>query len=90
MMKTYLMIDPNGLVQNICVWDGVTHYVPPPGWTLAELGENEYYEFGQPRGIAPPEPPQVLQADSVNIMDIAREMALLQKRLDKLQSLLPR
>jgi hypothetical protein len=56
--KIYLMIDENGIVQNACVWDGVTPYAPPSGWTLEEVQEGEYYEFGKPRGIEPPPPPE--------------------------------
>jgi hypothetical protein len=53
-MKTYLVIDAGNLVQNAVLWDGVTAWTPPPGYTAAELNDGEYYEFGQPRGIAPP------------------------------------
>jgi hypothetical protein len=54
MMKTYLVIDAGNLVQNAVLWDGVTAWAPPPGYTAAEANDGEYYEFGKPRGIAPP------------------------------------
>jgi hypothetical protein len=60
--KNYLMIDESGIVQNCIVWDGVTPFEPPEGWTLAELEEGEYYELGQPRGIEPPPPPAFVAA----------------------------
>ena len=56
-MNIYLMIDADGLVQNAAMWDGVSPYELPYGWTAAELNDGEYYEFGKPRGIAPPAPP---------------------------------
>jgi hypothetical protein len=48
------MIDADGMVRNVCVWDGVTQYDPPVGWTLEEMAEGEYYEYGKPRGTSPP------------------------------------
>jgi hypothetical protein len=59
--KTYLMLDADGIVRNACAWNGVTPYDPPYGLTLVEAGEDEYYEFGQPRGIEPPPPPASLK-----------------------------
>lgn len=57
-MKTYLMIDPDGLVQNVAAWDGASEWKEQEGWTHAELNEGEYYEFGKPRGYVPPTPEQ--------------------------------
>jgi len=53
-MKNYLTIDPEGLVQNLIVWDGEEQLRLATGWTVVELNEGEYYEFGKPRGIEPP------------------------------------
>jgi hypothetical protein len=51
-----LMMDENGLVQNIAVWDGITPLILKEGWTVAELEPGEYYEFGKPRGYQSPQP----------------------------------
>ena len=32
----YALIDSNGIVQNIIIWDGETEYTPPTGQTLVE------------------------------------------------------
>lgn len=56
-MAQYLVIDSDGLVQNVVEWDGVSPWQPAPGCTVELLVEGEYYEFAKPRGIAPPEPP---------------------------------
>jgi hypothetical protein len=50
----YLVIDNKGIVQNAIVWDGATEWHPPEGCRAVELGDDEYYEFGKPRGIKPP------------------------------------
>ena len=57
-MDTYLMIDADGLVQNVATWDGVSEWDLPEGWTVEKMRRVEYYEFGQPLGIKRPEPPE--------------------------------
>ena len=32
-MARYAVIDANNIVQNICIWDGVTEWSPPEGQT---------------------------------------------------------
>lgn len=56
MMKTYLVLDAGNLVQNAVLWDGISDWAPPAGYTVALANDGEYYEFGQPRGIPPPSP----------------------------------
>lgn len=57
-MKTYLVIDAGGLVQNAVRWDGASEWSPPEGFTAVPANDGEYYEFGEPRGIARPPPPE--------------------------------
>jgi hypothetical protein len=54
-MKTHLLIDAGGLVQNaIVAADDATSIPLPDGWTSVEPAPGEYYEIGKPRGIARP------------------------------------
>jgi len=64
--QVYLMIDRNGIVRNACVWDGESPYSPPLDLQLVPLAEGEYYEFGKPRGIARPAPPEELVPTPTN------------------------
>jgi|SoimicMinimDraft_4_1059732.scaffolds.fasta_scaffold178710_1 hypothetical protein len=57
-MQKYLVIDKDGLVQSLAMWDGVSEWTLPEGVTIELLNEGEYYEFGKPRGYTPPRPEQ--------------------------------
>lgn len=37
MVLTWAVIDPNGVVDNLVLWDGVSEWTPGPGYSLVDV-----------------------------------------------------
>lgn len=71
-MKKHAVINDQGIVENIVLWDGVAEWHPPQGCVLILVDDiecgigwaHENGEFRRPPPPAPPEPETVTQPDT--------------------------
>lgn len=48
MSNNYAVLDSDGIVVNIIVWDGEEELITPERWKLVEIVGDDYIEIGEP------------------------------------------
>lgn len=63
------LVDSNGIVRNVIVYDGVAPFIPPIGQTVQHV--NDWVDIGQNQNVSIPPPPIV----TTPIPDLATQLA---------------